>query len=170
MPPHLSPSNDADPMTTREMFGLSLLADEPRAVRITKGFTKWNLGDPAREQRAHPLKAETLDEAVRLSTPPIMVLDQARGGFPSFVILETDDRVRAGKARQVLHFYVVKVKREWRAVGIPAITRKVAVPYVVHQGSLPMDACEPRRPFSARTDDPVTGRQPGEDHLIELRP
>ena len=32
MPPHLQPTNDAAPMTTREAFGMSLLLPEPEVL------------------------------------------------------------------------------------------------------------------------------------------
>jgi hypothetical protein len=142
-----------------------------RAVRLGKSFTKWSMDPSGYESRAYPLDADSLDEAAKLCTPGMMPLNLASLGFDPFVILETDERVRAGKARHVLHFYIVKARREWRAVGPLGSARKVAVPYAVHQGSLPMNAFEPRRPFDvAKGDCPATGRQPGEDGLIEVRP
>lgn len=38
-PPHLRPSNDPAPMSTREMFGLSLQMPEPEVVRSTLART-----------------------------------------------------------------------------------------------------------------------------------
>lgn len=139
-----------------------------RAVPMARTFSTWRLSENGTETRRRYLDAATLDEAVRLATPPPMVTSLARGGFPGFVILETDDTARDGKARHMLHCFTVKVRREWRAVGPGRSAQQVAVPYAVRAGSLPMNAFEPRRPFDACQDDAVTGRQSGEAQLLEI--
>lgn len=40
MPPHLRPTNDAAPMTTREMFGFSVLMPEPEVAKAIVGRSK----------------------------------------------------------------------------------------------------------------------------------
>jgi hypothetical protein len=137
----------------------------PTALRRT--FATWTLGEGG-EQERRDLDAETLAEAVVLATPPVMPATIAKGGFPAFVILETDDTAREGKARHLLHLFTVKVRREWRSIGPAGMRQRAAVPYAVAAGSLPMDAFKPRRPFDSRLDHPGNGRQPGEGQLIEL--
>lgn len=168
MPPHVTEAEI--PLRQALVRSVAEECGGPQIVRLGKSFAKWGLDPSGHEQRAYQLDADTLDEAVKRCVPEPMALNVASLGFDPFVILETDERVRAGKARHVLHFYIVKAKREWRSVGPLGSARKVAVPYAVHQGSLPMNAFEPRRPFDAKFDCPATGRQPGEDSLIELRP
>ncbi len=143
-----------------------------RTTPMRVSFATWQLSTLAGgslEAECKGLNATSLDEAIKLATPPEMPVQLASGGFPAFVILETDDTAREGKARHTLHFYTVKVKRDWRAVGPHGDARKVAIPYAVHSGSLAMSEFDPRRPFQAGTDDPANGRQPGEARMIEAR-
>lgn len=140
----------------------------PRVTAMGKFFATWTLGDGGEQQRCDLLEATTLAEALAFATPPIMPLALAKGGFPAFVILETDDAAREGRARHLVHFYTVKVRREWRSIGPLGSTAQAAVPYAVHGGSMAMDAFEPRRPFRAGVDDAANGRQPGEARLIEI--
>lgn len=144
-------------------------ATMPRPMRCA--FATWTLCDDARfaESARRELDASSLDEAVKQATPPPMPVALARGGFPAFVILETDETAREGSARHTLHFYTVKVKREWRSTRPLWSQQQVAVPYAVHSGSLAMAAFDPRRPFDAALDCPGNGRQPGEARLIEAR-
>lgn len=148
---------------TADIFGMP-----PRAAAMRTTFTCWPIfTSSAGGVDRRDLAAATLDEAVKLATPPVTEAKYAKGGFSPFVILETDDTAREGKARHIAHFYNVKAKREWRTIA-PHETRKMAVPYAVHAGSLAMDAFEPRRPFDAFQDHPGNGRQPGEARLIEI--
>jgi hypothetical protein len=136
---------------------------------LSKTFTAWGLGG-GDGCDSEDLNAATLGEAVALRTPPMMPAAHAKGGFPSFVILETNDAAREGKPRLILHFYNVKARRDWRAIGPFGMAQKAAIPYAVHAGSLAMEQFEPRRAFSTlHGDDPVTGRQPGEGRLLEAR-
>lgn len=144
-------------------------ATAPRAVPLGRHFNYWPLSEYGNESYRQALCAYDLADAVKICTPPPLKAALAKGGWPSFVILETDETARDGKARHVLHFYNVKAKREWRRLGDCGEAVQAAVPYVVHAGSLPMDSFEPRRPFSALTDDHVSGRQPNEPRLIEVR-
>jgi hypothetical protein len=155
---------------------MTALATAARAVpyvsgtnRMGKTYGMWPLGKSGHETYRQALCASSLDDAVKIATPPMAPLDVAKGGWPPFVILETDDRARPGKAQHVLHFYIVKAKREFRAVGEFGTAKKVAIPYAIHQGSLPMEAFEPRRPFDPMRDCRITGAQPGEAAMIEAR-
>jgi len=139
------------------------------ATPMRATFAMWGLGAGSESLR-QTLNAATLDAAVAMATPPMTSLDHAKLGFAPFVILETDERAREGRARHMLHFYIVKAKRDWRSVGPCGSARKVAIPYAVHSGSLPMNAFDPRRPFDvAAGDDRVTGRHGGEPRLVEAR-
>ena len=142
-----------------EIFGMP--------ARMGKSFATWTLDADGRERSRVDLAAVTLDEAVKLATPPMMLAKYVKGGLPSFVILETDDTAREGKARHMLHFYNVKSRRDWRATGPCGLAQLNVIPRAIHAGSLPMNAFEPRRPFDARLDHPGNGRQPGEPRLIE---
>jgi hypothetical protein len=143
-------------------------ANMPRAVQLSKTFAAWGLGRGNGCDR-EDLNVETLEQAVVLRTPPMVPAAHAKGGFPSFVILETDDTAREGEPRHVLHFYNVKVKRCYRRIGQFETAQQAAVPYAVHAGSLAMEQFEPRRAFSLRRgDDPITGRQPNDGRLIEI--
>lgn len=134
--------------------------------QMRTAYATWNLGDHASDRRE--LDAATLEQAVALATPPMMPARLAKGGFPAFVILETNDAAAEGRARQRVHFYTVKVKREWcRVDSLGNTTTLTANPYAVPSGSLAMDAFEPRRRFRAGEDDPVSGRQAGEGRLVE---
>lgn len=143
-----------------------------RAETMGKSFDTWTLDTlhmpGTGERECKPIDAASLDEAIALATPPAMAAAHAKGGFPPFVILETDDTAREGKARQVLHFFTVKVRREWRAIGPLGSAAQAAVPYAVMAGSMAMDAFEPRRPFRAGRDDPANGRQPGEARMLDV--
>jgi hypothetical protein len=64
-----------------------------------KRFASWRLNADGTESEHLDLPAETLGEAVALVTPkPYPARLIAKGGEPSFVILETDDTARTGKA------------------------------------------------------------------------
>lgn len=143
----------------------------PRAAPFrAKSFAAWELGEGNGANRKE-LNATTLDEAVALQTPPIMPVAEAKGGFPSFVILETDHRASDGEPAHKLHVFNIKVRRDWRAIGPLGSAQKAAIPYAVHAGSLAMKAFEPRRRFSTRAgDDPITGRQPDEQRVVEIAP
>ena len=141
-----------------------------RAVRMGKTFTAWRLDKDGRESARIDLGASNLKDAISTATPHTMPVALARGGFDPFVILETDETARDGKARHVLHFFTVKAKRDWRSTGPGGVVQQVALPYAVPCGSLPVNAFEPRRPFSLVAGDcPITGRQPGECVLIEAQ-
>lgn len=151
-----------------EMIALAE-AGMPSTTPLRRTFAAWGLGRGNGCDR-QDLNAETLEQAVALRTPPMVPAAHVKGGFPSFVILETDDTARDGEPRQVVHFYNVKVKRCYRNIGPFGTAQQAAVPYAVHAGSLAMEQFEPRRAFSLRLgDDPVTGRQPGDGRLIEVR-
>ena len=140
-------------------------------VPMGKTFAAWKLGHFGGEMERHELAARTLDEAIKLATPPMFPAKlMPKGGEPSFVILETDDTAREGKARQTVHFYTVKARREYRLLdrGDPHSASHCAVPYAVYQGSLPMNAFDPRRPFQGGEDNAANGRQPGEARLIDV--
>ncbi len=147
----------------------------PRATAMRVSYATWVLvpGDSfSHEDQRHELDATTLAEAVNLATPTMSPAHlYPKGGEPSFVILETDERADEGHARHTLHFYNVKAKRDWRVFGSANFGQplKVAIPYAVHSGSLAMNAFDPRRPFDAFADHPGNGRQPGEARMIEAR-
>lgn len=152
-----------------ETFASIMEMDEcQRATRMGKAFAMWPLSEYGNEAARQDLHASTLADAVVIATPPPVKAALAKGGWPAFVILETDDTAREGKARQVLHFYTVKSKRSWRPIDTGG-TACFAIPYAVHAGSLPVEAFTPRRPFDAALDDPANGRQPGEGQLVESR-
>lgn len=140
-----------------------------RAVRMGKTFAMWPLNEYGYEAHRQALCASDLEDAVKIATPPMMKASIAKGGFPPFVILETDDTARPGTARHKLHFYIVKCRREHRSTGPFGMVELNAVPYAVHTGSLAMDEFAPRRPFDAKFDCPGTGRQPGEGQMVEVR-
>lgn len=141
----------------------------PAAVPMRKTFAMWPLSEYGNPTWRQALCASSLADAVKICTPPPVKAALAKGGWPSFVILESDDTAREGKARHTLHFFTVKSRRSWLPLGSFGETVQAAVPYVVSAGSLPMDAFEPRRPFDAMKDDPGNGRQPDEARLIEAR-
>jgi hypothetical protein len=148
---------------------MNAVSPMPRARPLRKTFAAWEMNDRGYEAACQPLAADNLDEAVKLMTPHVAPIALARVGNDPFVILETDETAREGRARHMLHFYMIKVRNEWRSIGPLGSTAKAGVPYAVHMGSLPMNAFEPRRQFDAHMDCPGNGHQPGESRLIEVR-
>ncbi|NJC06543.1 hypothetical protein GGQ97_002336 [Sphingomonas kaistensis] len=145
----------------------SLALDICRPVRLTRTYAAWLL--TGGEQRRITLAALTLDQAVAEMTPSPVRASEAKGGWASFAILENNDTAGEGQARQTLHIFAVKARREHRRFGLNPVAVAAAVPYAVPIGSLDVEAFEPRRPFDAFLDCPVNGRQPSDSRLIEVR-